>query len=35
MKPQTDLFDRIIGDKMRLLRKIFRLDHREKEHDQS
>ena len=26
LKPQTDLFDRIIGDKMRLLRKIFRLD---------
>jgi AsmA-like C-terminal region len=27
IKPQTDLFDRIIGDKMRFLRKIFRLDH--------
>ena len=25
LKPQTDLFDRIVGDKVRLLRKIFRL----------
>jgi len=30
-KPQTDLVDRIIGDKGKLLRKIFRLDRREKE----
>jgi len=30
-KPQTDIVDRIIGDKGKLLRKIFRLDRREKE----
>jgi hypothetical protein len=30
-KPQTDLVDRIIGDKGKLLRKIFRLDRHEKE----
>lgn len=30
-KPQTDLIDRIIGDRGKLLRKIFRLDRKEKE----
>lgn len=30
-KPQTDLFERIIGEKGKLLRKLFRLDRREKD----
>ncbi len=30
-KPQTDLVDRIIGDRGKLIRKILRLDRREKE----
>ena len=33
LKPQTDLFERIIGDKGKLLRKLFRGDHKEKRHD--
>jgi hypothetical protein len=33
LKPQTDLFERIIGDKSKLLKKIFRPDHKEKRHD--
>jgi hypothetical protein len=33
LKPQTDLFDRIIGDKGKLLKKLFRIDHKEKRHD--
>ena len=32
-KPQTDLFERIIGDKGKLLKKLFRTDHKEKRHD--
>ena len=31
LKPQTDLFERIIGEKGKLLRKLFRLDRREKD----
>ncbi|MBV8141576.1 MAG: hypothetical protein JOZ60_05970 [Verrucomicrobia bacterium] len=34
LKPQTDLFERIIGDKGKLLRKLFHTDHKEKRHDQ-
>ena len=30
LKPQTDLFERIIGDKGKLLKKLFRTDHKEK-----
>jgi hypothetical protein len=30
LKPQTDLIDRIIGDKAKLLKKLFRVDHKEK-----
>jgi AsmA family len=33
LKPQTDLIDRIIGDKAKLLKKLFRVDHKEKRHD--
>jgi hypothetical protein len=33
LKPQTDLFERIIGDKGKLLKKLFRTDHKEKRHD--
>lgn len=33
LRPQTDLFERIIGDKAKLLKKLFRTDHREKRHD--
>jgi hypothetical protein len=33
LKPQTDLFDRIIGDKGKLLKKLFRPDHKEKRRD--
>jgi hypothetical protein len=32
-KPQTDLFERIIGEKGKLLKKLFRTDHKEKRHD--
>jgi len=31
LKPQTDLFERIIGEKGKLLRKLFRPDRREKD----
>jgi hypothetical protein len=34
LKPQTDLVDRIIGDKTKLLKKLFRTEHKEKRHDQ-
>jgi hypothetical protein len=34
-KPQTDLVDRIIGDKTKLLKKLFRTDHKDKRHDRS
>ena len=30
LKPQTDLVDRIIGDKAKLLKRLFRTDHKEK-----
>jgi AsmA-like C-terminal region/AsmA family len=30
LKPQTDLFERIIGDKGKLMKKLFRPDHKEK-----
>jgi AsmA family len=33
LKPQTDLFERIIGDKGKLLKKLFRIDRKEKRHD--
>jgi hypothetical protein len=33
LKPQTDLIERIIGDKGKLLKKLFRTDHKEKRHD--
>jgi AsmA family/AsmA-like C-terminal region len=33
LKPQTDLFERIIGNKGKLLKKLFHLDHKEKRHD--
>jgi AsmA family/AsmA-like C-terminal region len=33
MKPQTDLFERIIGDKSKLMKKLFRPDHKEKRRD--
>jgi hypothetical protein len=33
LKPKTDLLERIIGDKDKLLKKIFRMDHKEKRHD--
>ena len=33
LKPQTDLFERIIGDKGKLLKKLFRTDHKDKRHD--
>jgi hypothetical protein len=33
LKPQTDLVDRIIGDKAKLFKKLFRTDHKEKRHD--
>ena len=33
LKPQTDLFERIIGDKDKLIKKLFRTDHKEKRHD--
>ena len=33
LKPQTDLFERIIGDKGKLLKKLFRPDHKEKRRD--
>jgi hypothetical protein len=33
LKPQTDLFERIIGDKGKLLKKLFHTDHKEKRHD--
>jgi hypothetical protein len=33
LKPQTDLFERIIGDKGKLLKKLFRTDHKDKRRD--
>jgi hypothetical protein len=33
LKPQTDLFERIIGQKGALLKKLFRMDHKEKRRD--
>jgi AsmA-like C-terminal region len=33
LKPQTDLVERIIGDKAKLLKKLFRTDHKEKRHE--
>jgi len=33
LKPETDLVDRIIGDKAKLLKRLFRTDHKEKRHD--
>ncbi len=30
LRPQTNLFDRIIGDKAKLLKKLFRTDHKDK-----
>jgi hypothetical protein len=33
LKPQTNLFERIIGDQGKLLKKLFRPDHKEKRHD--
>ena len=33
LKPQTDLFERIIGDKGKLLKKLFHTDHKEQRHD--
>jgi hypothetical protein len=33
LKPQTDLFERIIGDKGKLLKKLFRPERKDKKHD--
>jgi hypothetical protein len=33
LKPQTDLVERIIGDKSKFFKKLFRTDHKEKRHD--
>ena len=33
MRPQTDLFERIIGDKEKLLKKLLRSDRKEKRHE--
>jgi hypothetical protein len=33
LKPQTDLIERIIGDKGKLLKKLFRTDHKDKRRD--
>ena len=33
LRPQTDLFERIIGDKAKLLKKLFHTDRKEKRHD--
>jgi hypothetical protein len=33
LRPQTDLVDRIIGDKAKLFKKLFRTDHKDKRHD--
>jgi hypothetical protein len=35
LKPQTDLIERIIGDKGKLLKKLFRTDRKEKRHDRA